>query len=196
MPRQRLYEIAESQLGYFTAKQALKAGYSRRVQSYHAAKRNWLRIQPGIYRLRDFPSQKHEEFVRWTLWSRNAGVISHASAAAYYELGDLMPSRVHLTVPPGFRKRVDAGVIMHRGTLSPHDSRQATGFSVTTPARTIIDLAVEGTETNWLAGVVRDALKQGQATREDLDARAASLDESRRIALRRLLKEDSRVDAV
>ncbi len=185
--KRRLYEVAESQLGYFTSRQALSAGYSHRLQSYHAGRGDWERIDHGIYRLRDFPTQKHEELVRWSLWARGLAVVSHATAAAWYDLGDLLPSRVHMTVPPQFRKRIVRAVIAHRGEVPEDDSQLATGFRITTPTRTILDLMRESIEANWLSGVVRDAVTRGLAMREELGERAATLDKPQRLLLRRLL---------
>lgn len=41
--RSRLFDIAESQFGYFTAGQALEAGYSYASQAYHNKVGNWER---------------------------------------------------------------------------------------------------------------------------------------------------------
>ena len=105
-----IYAVASQQSGHFTAKQAVGAGYSRRLQTYHTARGDWERIDRGVYRLRFWPAQDHEDLVRWTLWSRDQSdqahaVVSHDTALQLYELSDVMPAVVHLTVPRGFRKR-------------------------------------------------------------------------------------------
>ena len=46
-----LFEIAEGQQGYFTAKQAADAGYQLGSQAYHVKSENWVRVERGIYRL-------------------------------------------------------------------------------------------------------------------------------------------------
>ena len=51
----RLYEIAESQQGFFTAKQAIRAGFAEKVHAYHVKAGNWIREHRGIYRLAEFP---------------------------------------------------------------------------------------------------------------------------------------------
>ena len=186
--RRRLYEIAQQQAGYFSAKQAVEAGYSRRLHTYHCDRGHWLRIERGIYRLRDFPSSEHEDLVRWTLWSRGAAVVSHETAALVHELGDLLPARVHLTVPPGFRKKVPGGVIVHRCWLKDDEVFAQQGFRVTTPLRTIVDLIRYGLESDRLAGVIRHALDQGSVRRKALEAKTGDLDEEFRERARRILK--------
>lgn len=51
-----LYQIAESQGGYFTAKQAARLGYTASKRNYHVGTGNWVREHRGIYRLALFPS--------------------------------------------------------------------------------------------------------------------------------------------
>src|SRR5579871_759702 len=46
----RLFEIAESQQGYFTAKQAKAAGFAEKTHPYHVQVGNWIREYRGIYR--------------------------------------------------------------------------------------------------------------------------------------------------
>jgi hypothetical protein len=55
-------------------------------------------------------------------------------------------------------------VIVHRGALSREDWQLVDGLPVTTPVRTIADLAAAGTDAGHLASVVRDALTRGLVT--------------------------------
>ena len=102
---QRLFELAEIQLGYFTAADAKKLGYDYPHQHFHVKQGNWIRVDHGIYRLKKFPAASHEDLMRWWLWTRKKGVISHETAAALYELGDLLPAKIHLCVPSDFRRK-------------------------------------------------------------------------------------------
>lgn len=178
--QRRLFELAQGQAGHFTATQALEAGYSRRLQHYHAHRGHWLRIERGLYRLRDFPSGPHEDLVRWALWSRGLAVISHETAAAVHELGDVLPARVHLTVAPGFRKEVPPGVILHRARLTETDIQASAGFRLTAPLRTVLDLLASGCESDQLGRVVHDALERGAIRRAELEVAILGLDEALR----------------
>ena len=89
--RRRLIALAASQSGYFTAAQALAAGYSYAGQRYHAHRGNWLRVDRGIYRLPEWPATAHEDLVRWALWSRGRAVASHDTALSVYDREVLRP---------------------------------------------------------------------------------------------------------
>lgn len=167
---QALYLIAAAQGGYFTAAQAREAGYSYRQQHYHRSRGNWLPIDRGLFRLRDFPPGEREDLIRWSLWSRDQkgapqAVVSHETALTVHDLSDVMPERVHLTVPRGFRKSVPVGCILHFALLSEEEIEPRLGYSVTTPLRTLIDVADSVLSQEHLDVAVQEALKRGLVRR-------------------------------
>jgi len=164
----RLYALAESQGGYFTSADASALGYTTSHQHFHAKQGNWVRVDRSIYRLKNFPSTGHEDLIRWWLWSRKKGAISHESAAAVYGLGDVLPAKTHLTVPPDFRKKAAAGVVLHKALLGEKDAEMREGFRVTTPLRTILDLARGHLDQERLTAVTRDAMRKGLLDRRTL----------------------------
>ena len=171
--RSRLYAVAERQAGYFTAAQALEAGYSYSAQAYHHKAGHWLRDGWGIYRLARFPSSPREDLVRLRLWSRDRSgegqaVVSHESALELYELSDVLPAEVHLTVPKGFRKRPPDGVALHRAQLAPGDVREWEGLAVTAPLRTLLDVAKGPLSPEHLETATREALERGLVRRAAL----------------------------
>ena len=180
-------EAIKSQAGYFTARQAREAGYSWRMHTYHVQRGNWIRVDRGLFRLRDYPPGRHEDLVRWSLWSLGRAVVSHDTAASLHELGDLMPGRIHLTVPPGFRKSIPPVIVVHRTRLPASDILDGEGFRVTTPLRTIQDLLMSVTEPERVAAVVRDALDRGGVRRAVLDPILETLDLEYRDRARRIL---------
>ena len=164
----RLYRLAENQGGYFTAADAKALGYLYRYQHFHAKQGNWVRVDRGIYRLKNFPSTGHEDLIRWWLWSRKKGAISHESAAAVYDLGDVLPVKTHLTVLPDFRKKAAAGIVLHKALLGEKDVKMREGFRVTTPLRTILDLARGHLDQERLTAVTKDAMRKGLLDRRTL----------------------------
>src|SRR5687767_13127076 len=107
--QRELYEIAQAQGGYFTAKQAARLGYTASKRNYHVGAGNWVREHRGIYRLALFPVPSRPDLILWWLWSRARsdapqGIFSHRTALALHELTDANPARLDLTVPPAFRK--------------------------------------------------------------------------------------------
>lgn len=142
-----LFEIANEQQGYFTTKQAIKSGYQDAIHPYHVRYGNWIREWRGIYRLSRYPLTDDGQYVLWSLWSRNRknileGVYSHETALSLFEISDIMPSKLHMTVPKIFRRhsKIPDILILHRGEIFPEEIEIRDGYSVTKPARTIVDL--------------------------------------------------------
>lgn len=189
--RRRLFEIAAQQGGYFTAAQAKQVGYSYQAQAHHVTVGNWLRTDRGLFRLAEWVPDVHDELARWTLWSRGRGVVSHATALSVHGLGELESDRVHLTVPPGFTMRHEA-IALHFATLPKADTVLIGGFTVTTPARSIIDVA-GATDQDQLARLIDDARQAGLISIRALRTRAEQVDARAALNIERALHQvDSR----
>lgn len=170
--RRRLSRLAASQSGHFTAAQALEIGYSYPAQKHHADRGNWIRVERGVFRLPEWPVGPYDDLVRWSLWAPASAAVSHDTAAVVHDLGDLNPAVVHLTVPVRFRGRA-TGVRLHVAPLPSGDVIARGGYRVTTPRRTIRDLAAGGTAVDLLAAVIVDALDAGVTDAVELRADAA-----------------------
>lgn len=191
--RDRLWRLASRQRGYFTAAQALDAGYSYQAQRFHKQRLNWLQIDRGIYRFReygDLPSQDTDHFVRWSLWSHGRAVVSHASALAVHDLGIANPAEIHLTVPPGFRQK-DSAVVLHRAELTNEDIEQHEGFRVTTPLRAVVETAASGADQDIIESAIEDLLDRGAASRRSLLHAAQQLDPRAELAVERALRAEA-----
>ncbi len=173
--RRRLFALATEQGGYFTAAQARRLGYSYQAQAHHVAVGNWLRIDRGLFRLTEWVPDVHDDLARWTLWSRGRGVVSHESALAVHGLGEFESARVHLTVPLRFTMRDDA-VVVHFADLGDDDIETRTGFRVTTPTRSIIDIAGQAPDDDQLARAIDDGERAGLLTLRGLRSRAEIID--------------------
>lgn len=105
----------------------------------------------------------------WQLWSRNRqdepqGVFSHATALSLHELSDLMPAKLDMTVPPGFRRMaaIPSVLRLHHARLSEHDVQSMDGVRVTTPLRTLTDVMAEGVvASDFQVQAVVQALERG-----------------------------------
>jgi predicted transcriptional regulator of viral defense system len=188
--RRKLYAAASLQGGYFTAKQAAAAGYRKQHLDYHTQTGNFERVGRGLYRLPDLPASEHDDLIHWSFWSRGRderpqAVISHETALRIHDLGDVLPERVHLTVPPGFRKPCPKGCILHRARLSEPDLEHHDGFRVTTPLRTLLDVAIGPVPRDQVEKALREAVRQGLIRRSQIEHAATG--HPGRAALLRLL---------
>lgn len=143
------------------------------------------RLHHGIYRLARFPHDEHlDERVAWlaldptrVMWERldddvPTGVLSHRTAARLHQLGDLDADTVEITALRRHRLSIP-DVALYRGPLARDDWQVIDALPVTTPVRTIADLAAAGTDSGHLASVVRDALARDLASIEDTTAALA-----------------------
>jgi predicted transcriptional regulator of viral defense system len=172
----RLYEIAEGQQGFFTTKQAKAAGFAENTHPYHVQARNWIREHRGIYRLASFPRGERPDLMLWSLWSRNReeiaqGVYSHQTALSLHDLSDVMPAKLHMTVPKSFRRNseIPRVLVLHLADLSQSEIGAANAIRVTKPMRTILDL-LEGGDTPLatLRQALREGLRRGLIRRSEI----------------------------
>ncbi len=175
---QKLFEIVETQQGYFTTKQALEAGYIEKNHAYHVRTGHWLRVHRGIYKLVHF-SQVPEfrpDLMFLYIWSRNReerpqGVFSHETAMALYEVSDLMPAKVHMSVPKKFRRHseIPGALILHHNDVPETDTKWMHGFKVSSPLRTIIDLIEQNSVSmEFIEQGLQEALSRGLITRTEI----------------------------
>ena len=185
--RRRLTRLASLQSGYFTASQALDAGYSYSAQRYHVHRGNWEQVDRALFRLPEWPVELEEQYVRWFLWSKERAVVSHETALAVYDMSDVNPARIHLTVPPGFRMSAP-GVVLHTAELADDDVHDRRGYLITTPLRTVLDVAAGDLELDEVAKAIADGERQGRFTRRMLLQRADDLGAVAALRIERALR--------
>lgn len=167
----RLYETAESQAGYFTASQAQGHGFSWERLSDNVKRGRFLRLFRGVYRLSHFPSSAYEDlFVAWLRTGLHA-TISHESALTLYNLSDVLPGEIHVIIPRNASRR-RPGLRLHTNRLKPEERTIREGLPVTTPARTIADVAMDGLARELVVQSIREAVNRGLTSREELLAQA------------------------
>ena len=189
--RTALWRIASGQRGYFTAAQALEAGYSYQAQRYHAKQGNWIPVDRGIYRLQEFtmlPGDEDDRLVRWALWSKGQATVSHTTALSVHDLGIANPADVHLTVPPGFRRK-NSAIVLHKADLTADEVEEREGYRVTTPIRAIAECAAAGVDQDVLDSAVTEALERGLTTRRRLIHAAQRLSARAELNVERALRE-------
>ena len=171
-----LYQTAEGQQGLFTARQAVQAGYDERNHPYHVKSGNWIKEHRGIYRLKNFPYSPDSQLSLWSLWSCNKkgevqGVYSHETALQIYNLSDLSPSKLHITVPINFRRArpIPDILILYKDILKASEWRVMADYRVTTPARTLFDLFYSGhTSKDFIDQIIKEGSSRGLFSKKEL----------------------------
>lgn len=190
-----LFEVAAGQRGYFTAAQARACGFAWDLLTYHTQRGRFRRLRRGLYRLRDYPSSPREEVMAaWLAIGAEHAVVSHVSALDLLDLGDVIPSAIHLTVPRAQRHRPHLpGVIIHTTTrpFQPGDVIVRDGVKLTAATRTILDAAEAGTAPEQIELAIHQAIDRAMTTARRLQDGAAS--RGRRVA--QLVADAVRVEA-
>lgn len=176
--KQQLFDVADHQQGFFTAKQAVECGYPRSNFHIRLTSGEWIQEGRGLYRLGRYPATTRPELVQWSLWSRNnkevpQGVWSHETALDIHELSDVMPSKMHMTVPLNFRRRSERPkvICLHYYDLKKIDVEERQGYKVTTPLKTIMDCILAKTVAdNLIIQALKQALERGLVLQNELKA--------------------------
>jgi predicted transcriptional regulator of viral defense system len=100
-------------------------------------------------------------------------IISHDSALTLYDLSDLLPDQVHVTIPRTASRR-RPGLGLHTNQLEPEEMTRYEGLPVTTVLRTLADVTSAGLADEQVQQAIREALRRGLVTRESLLRLAAS----------------------
>ena len=184
--RDRLFEIASEQGGYFTAKQAREAGFSWALLSHHVRSGRFLRARRGLYRFREYPSSPREHVLAaWLTIGKDIAVVSHESALDLLGLSDVVPAAVHISVPRSRRNLPPRpGVRIHTTTTRPipqADRVVRDGIVITVAGRSILDAAKAGMAPEQVQAAVMQAVERGLATSQQL-ARGATA-RGRRVAV-------------
>jgi predicted transcriptional regulator of viral defense system len=166
----QLNNLAKRQYGHFTTRQAEDAGLTRPALHYQLKEGLVTRPERGVYRFTTFPPSDYEREAILILWSRRKkGVaLSHETALSHFELGDVFPSKYHLTVPKGFRMKPPRDVILHKTELDPKDVHEEDVLRYTTPTRTILDLVKDDYPVEQLQAAYKQALSKGLVRRQAL----------------------------
>jgi predicted transcriptional regulator of viral defense system len=175
--RHGLFQLASEQRGYFTAAQGREYGYSRALLAYHARAGTIERVYTGVYRFRDYPSTPREEIVAaWLALGKDQAVVSHESALELWSLSDLIPDAMHLSVPRSRRHLPQLPGVKIHTTTRPLDSDNVQvleGIRVTTPARTLLDVAEAGGAPDQVSFALAQAINRGWIDRNSLRLQAA-----------------------
>jgi predicted transcriptional regulator of viral defense system len=132
--------LAGRQYGLFSRTDVVRVGGTKAAIDWRIAIGRWERVKPHVYRLAGAAASWRQSLLAACMsWGDDASA-SHGAAAALFKLAAFKPVTIELIVPRG-RWRKEPGVIIHRTALSAVDRTIIAGIPVTTPARTLIDLA-------------------------------------------------------
>jgi predicted transcriptional regulator of viral defense system len=112
----------------------------------------------------------------WSLWSRNRGeviqgVYSYETALSIHDVTDVMPAKLHMTVPMSFRRnsKIPRVLVLHYDDVPERDTEVVYGVRVTKALRTILDLLAAGNvPLSMLRQGLREGLRRGLVRRGEI----------------------------
>jgi very-short-patch-repair endonuclease/predicted transcriptional regulator of viral defense system len=133
--------LAARQHGVVATRQLAALGLSRNAIAARAAAGRLHRIHRGVYAVGHPVLPRYGRWMAAVLAAGPGAALSHASAAALWEIRPTAATKTDVSVrTPGGRER--PGLRVHRATaLQPDETTKHHAIPVTTPARTILDLA-------------------------------------------------------
>ena len=172
-----LLEVAQTQAGVVSRRQALAAGVSRAELGWQLRRAHWQPLQRGVYAL--FSGQPGREAVLWAAVLRaGAGaMLSHHTAAELAGLADRPSGSIHLTVPASRRVLPVPGVIIHTSSEAAGARHPALRPPRTRVEQTVIDLVGLAVTFDEACGWVTRACGRRLTTEERL--RSAMADRGR-----------------
>lgn len=175
----RVSEIARDQAGYFSAAQAKRVGVNSPDVARLARRGDLRRVSHGVYALPGtFDGSSEQTIAAWLRLVRGRlpwdpeppdAIASHATAAALYGFGTLPADSPTFTVSRRRFQPADGTVRLYTARVDPADWQwilptEGIRLPATTPARTIVDLALAGEERGHVLDALADARQAALVT--------------------------------
>ncbi|HJZ36647.1 MAG TPA: type IV toxin-antitoxin system AbiEi family antitoxin domain-containing protein [Solirubrobacterales bacterium] len=135
-----LAELARRQHGVVTTAQLEALGFVRTTIAHWAKVGRLHRLHRGVYAL-GHTALTWDAHCLAAVLARPGSVASHRTAAWIHGLLRYRPEKIHLTAPT--RQRAKRDFVVHFARLEPEDRCLVDGIPVTSPARTVLDLAAK-----------------------------------------------------
>ncbi len=164
-----LYRIAAAHEGHFTTAQAAEAGYSPQLLAKHLKSGRIRRVRRSVYRIVHYPGGEHEDLTVLWLWSGRTAVFSHETALALHDLSDVLPARIHMTLPVSRkhrRARVPRGLVLTYANLDPSEQTWVGPVPVTSVRHTLIDCARASVAPEFVRDAFEEAVARGLLARD------------------------------
>ena len=143
MPTPRFIALAEAaadQFGLVTLQDAKRVGYEPKTIVKLAERGQLERISRGVYRVPFIPGGEMQSYMAAALWPQGIqGVLTHETALDLWDVSDINPATVHITVPRAHRpqRAIPKAYTIHREDLDTQEVTAIQGVPVVRLARAI-----------------------------------------------------------
>jgi hypothetical protein len=134
--------IARAQHGVISMQQLADLGVAQRAVSHRVAAGRLHRLHRGVYAVGHTILTERGRWMAAVLAYGGDAALCHASAAALWDIRRSNAMWIDVAVPTAAGRAKRPGIRIHRvRTLLPDEVIEHQGIRVTTPARTVLDLA-------------------------------------------------------
>jgi predicted transcriptional regulator of viral defense system len=119
-----LTEIAVDRQGLIRTADAAEIGYAAGTLDTMARRGQLERVAQGVYRVPFLGTGPLSTYMAAALWPRGVqGVLTHETALDLWDVCDINPGKIHITVPRRHRpqRTIPGGYVIHREDLDPKD---------------------------------------------------------------------------
>lgn len=162
-----LEKLALRQCGFVATDQAAALGLTGEEWDALLESGIWISECQGLYRLDRVRRTAMDEFAKWCTWFDGRATVSYYSAAELHGLGRLQPRFLHLSVSTAMPAPTRQ-LALHRCSLEEAECEQVGPIRITTPVRTVLDIASGGISQEMLNEVVSDGVAIGRLDPHEL----------------------------
>lgn len=179
LARNKLWDIATVKHGFVTAQQATELGVTKGALQMMVHRGTLERAAFGVYRFPQYPVDEHDQKMLAVLRTRvPEAALSHETALDAYNLCDVNPNRIHVTVGKKRRFRRTGGddYAIHYEDLGPRQIgwwQEIPAVTVKTAIEQCIDF---GTPTYLLRQAIEQGYVQGYLKTLEHDELTAALE--------------------
>ncbi|MGP6177767.1 type IV toxin-antitoxin system AbiEi family antitoxin domain-containing protein [Microbacterium sp. A196] len=160
---ERLREVALDQHGFITTAQAIEEGVSYAELSTMVTRGRIERSAHGVYRVPQVPETEQDQYQLAVLWTGvPEACLSHDTALDAWDITDINPDRIHVSVARHRRLRRAGGerFVVHYEDLSPQQVTWWQGIRIVTVQTAISQGIASGVPTY----LIRQALDRAGRT--------------------------------
>lgn len=176
-----LMGIAADHGGYIPTGCVVEAGIPAARLVTLAARGGLERVGHGLYRLPNFPFDPNDELILATLWANDRAAISHETALQFYQLADVNPIAIDITVPKTYRIGRAGGDAyrVHREDLAAREIAVVEGVRVVSVMRAIGGAIDQGVGSALINQAIDTARQLGRITkRQETDLKNQLLEDA------------------
>jgi len=174
---ERIAKVAARQLGLITRGQAELTGATRSMIQHRIKRRRWEPVHRGVFRVNGSPRSFDQKVLAACLAGGDEAVASHWTASSIWGLVETSRPDIEISIPPSRHCRGN-GFIVHHVRLSERDMTRRGVIPITTPFRTLVDLAGVVETPTQLECAFDSALRQRLITLPKLTLQVAALEGS------------------